>query len=250
VPQPGLIARFADIAQMPDALPPRVERIVLPLAQWQQVPAHLRPLVWLEVPRALFGAAEEQAAEQIQASAAQGFGGYVAGNIAHAALLKGQPMMGDFSLNITNAYAVQAWKELGLQLVTASPELTAADVGRLGDALPTTALAYGHMPLMLTRACPLHNVHTCAGCSQAGELTDRKGMRFPVRCSGPAGVRTVYNPVPIYMGDKADQMPTDYLTLYFTLETQQEAAQAIRRFCAGAPWEDAFTRGLYFKGTN
>ena len=34
-------------------------------------------------------------------------------------------------------------------------------------------------------------------------------MRFPVRCSGPAGARTVYNPIPIYMGDRLKELPVE-----------------------------------------
>ena len=111
------------------------------------------------------------------------------------------------------------------------------------------ALAYGHMPLMLTRACPLHNVHTCAGCSRKGELEDRKGVRFPVRCSGPDGARTVYNPVPIYMGDKPGALPVEWEVLYFTTEEPERVRQVLDLFCSRRPFDGAFTRGLYFKGT-
>ena len=43
-------------------------------------------------------------------------------------------------------------------------------------------------------------IHDCAHCDKTGTLTDRKAKKFPVRCS--LGMRTIYNPVPIYMGDK------------------------------------------------
>ena len=73
-----------------------------------------------------------------------------------------------------------------------------------GAPLPTAALCYGHMPLMLTRACPLRNTRSCAQCPGGGTLRDRKGRDFAVTCTAPgsAGVRTVYNPVPLYMGDR------------------------------------------------
>ena len=116
-----------------------------------------------------------------------------------------------------------------------------------GRPVPTGALIYGHMPLMLTRACPLHNVHDCAHCSRQGVLTDRKAKKFPVRCGG--GVRTIYNPVPLYMADKPGALPVDYGVAYFTLESREEAAAVLARIAAGAPFDGDFTRGLYYKGT-
>ena len=73
-------------------------------------------------------------------------------------------------------------------------------------------MVYGHMPLMLTRACPLQNIHDCAHCDKTGTLTDRKAKKFPVRCS--LGMRTIYNPVPIYMGDKPGALAVDYGVAY------------------------------------
>ena len=104
------------------------------------------------------------------------------------------------------------------------------------------------MPLMLTRACPLHNVHGCKGCPQKGELTDRRGAKFPVRCTGPQGMRTVYNPVPLYLCDKAGQAGADMLLLYFTIEAPQRVGQVLDMARTGAPFDGAFTRGLFFKG--
>ena len=112
----------------------------------------------------------------------------------------------------------------------------------------TGVLVYGHMPLMVTRACPLQNIHDCAHCNKAGELTDRKAKKFPVRCG--MGVRTIYNPVPIYMGDKPGALTVDYGVAYFTLESREEAAAILDSIRVHAPFEGEFTRGLYFKGTN
>ena len=60
-----------------------------------------------------------------------------------------------------------------------------------------------------------------------GELLDRKGMRFPVRCSGPAGARTVYNPIPIYMGDRLKELPVELPLLYFTIETAARVREVL-----------------------
>ncbi|MEG2206053.1 MAG: hypothetical protein RRY03_05200, partial [Oscillospiraceae bacterium] len=67
-------------------------------------------------------------------------------------------------------------------------------------------------------------------------------------CKG--GVRTIYNPVPIYMGDKQSELPTDFGILYFTIENKKDVALVIRQFLEGEAFDGDFTRGLYFKGTN
>src|SRR5699024_12481844 len=98
------------------------------------------------------------------------------------------------------------------------PEVQAGEMAfiapvREGRPVPTGALSYGHMPLMLTRACPLHNVHDCAHCSREGGLTDRKAKEFPVRYGG--GVRTIYNPLTLYIADNTCATPLDCGVVYY-----------------------------------
>ena len=222
-------------------------RILLPVQHRACVPAPLRAKAWLELPRAEFtgeGALEKTAASL----AGEGFAGCVAQNLAHLALQGAGPLMGGFGLNVTNAAAARAYLAMGCESVTASPELAAQGVCGLAAQAPTAVLAYGHMPLMLTRACPLHNVHGCKGCPKKGKLTDRRGAEFPVRCTGPQGMRTVYNPVPLYLCDKAGQAGADMLLLYFTIEAPQRVGQVLDMARTGAPFDGAFTRGLFFKG--
>ena len=174
-------------------------------------------------------------------------------NIAHLRLCRGLPMTGGFGLNVTNNLAAQYYADLGLSSVLILPEVKDSDISTIapthnGRPVPTGVLVYGHMPLMITRACPLQNIHDCAHCDKTGVLTDRKAKKFPVRCG--LGVRTIYNPVPIYMGDKPGALTVDYGVAYFTLESREEAAKILEMIRAHAPFEGDFTRGLYFKGTN
>ena len=102
---------------------------------------------------------------------------------------------------------------------------------------------------MLTRACPLRNVHDCASCRSGGTLRDRKGRDFTVTCSAPggAGIRTVYNPVPLYMGDRLREMPVDTAVAAFTTETPQRTAQILAELFAAQPFDNEFTRGDVYK---
>ena len=252
-PRRTLRARFERWDQVPERALDGVEYLILPIAQADRVPREWRAKTLLELPRVMFGALEQDTARRIAATQDAGFAGYEVSNIAHLRLCRGLPMTGGFGLNITNNVAAQFYAEQGLSSLLILPEVKDSDIAsiaptRNGKPVPTGVMIYGHMPLMLTRACPLQNIHDCAHCDKTGVLTDRKAKKFPVRCG--LGVRTIYNPVPIYMGDKPGALAVDYGVAYFTLESREKAAQILEMIRSHAPFEGDFTRGLYFKGTN
>ena len=248
-----LRARFENWEQVPERALDGIEYLILPIAQADRVPREWRAKTLLELPRVMFGKLEEDTARRIAATQDAGFAGYEVSNIAHLRLCRGLPMSGSFGLNITNQLAAQFYADNGLGSMLILPEVKDGDISTIapthgGRPVPTGVLVYGHMPLMVTRACPLQNIHDCAHCDKTGVLTDRKAKKFPVRCG--LGVRTIYNPVPIYMGDKPGALTVDYGVAYFTLESREEAAQILDMIRTHAPFEGDFTRGLYFKGTN
>ena len=248
-----LRARFENWEQVPERALDGIEYLILPIAQADRVPREWRAKTLLELPRVMFGRLEEDTARRIAATQDAGFAGYEVSNIAHLRLCRGLPMSGSFGLNITNQLAAQFYADNGLGSMLILPEVKDSDISTIapthnGRPVPTGVLVYGHMPLMITRACPLQNIHDCAHCDKTGVLTDRKAKKFPVRCG--LGVRTIYNPVPIYMGDKPGALTVDYGVAYFTLESREEAAKILDMIRTHAPFEGDFTRGLYFKGTN
>ncbi len=252
-PHRTLRARFERWDQVPEQALSGVEYLILPIAQADRVPREWRGKTLLELPRVMFGKLEEDTARRVAATQDAGFAGYEVSNIAHLRLCRGLPMSGGFGLNVTNQVAAQFYADNGLGSVLILPETKDSDISTIapthaGRPVPTGVLVYGHMPLMVTRACPLQNIHDCAHCDQTGVLTDRKAKKFPVRCG--MGVRTIYNPVPIYMGDKPGALTVDYGVAYFTLESREEAAAILDNIRVHAPFEGDFTRGLYFKGTN
>ena len=252
-PHRTLRARFESWDQVPERALDGVEYLTLPIAQADRVPREWRAKTLLELPRVMFGRLEEDTARRIAATQDAGFAGYEVSNIAHLRLCRGLPMNGSFGLNITNQLAAQFYADNGLGSMLILPEVKDSDISTIapthdGKPVPTGVLVYGHMPLMITRACPLQNIHDCAHCDKTGVLTDRKAKKVPVRCG--LGVRTIYNPVPIYMGDKPGALTVDYGVAYFTLESRDEAAKILDMIRAHAPFEEDFTRGLYFKGTN
>ena len=69
---------------------------------------------------------------------------------------------------------------------------------RMGGSLERGVVAYGRLPLMRLRAARSNRCRACPGQS---ELTDRKGVRFPLLCDARR-YATLFNSVPLYIGDK------------------------------------------------
>ncbi len=245
--QKQIWARFAAAEQIPTEYIGKFSKIILPISQAEKIPQNLRPKTILELPRAMFGAVEEDTAKRIAQAEQAGFAGFEANNLAHFALCKKLPVFVGFGINVTNQAAAEKAAQLGAKAITVLPEVSAEQMSKIAPKVPIGAIGYGHLPLMLTRACPIHNIRSCAGCPKRGELTDRKNKKFPVRCG--LGVRTVFNPVPLYLGDKPTALNCDYEVLYFTIESPERVEKVVQLYTKKSPFDGDLTRGLYFKGT-
>ena len=245
---PALAARFGTVAQCPPEAAERLRWLIFPIEEAEKIPAAWRERTLLELPRVMFGRKEADTARRLDALRDAGFAGAVANNIAHLKLAEGWPLYGGLGLNITNPLAAARYTELGLRGLLLHPETSLTAMREVAPGVPTAALCYGHIPLMLTRACPLRNVRNCAQCPGGGALRDRKGRDFTVTCSAPggAGVRTVYNPVPLYMGDRLRELPVDVAVAAFTTESPARTAQILEGILAGRAFDSEFTRGLYY----
>ena len=245
---PELAARFARTAQCPADSVEKLQWLVFPIAEADSIPAEWRGKTLLELPRVMFGKLEAKTAARLAALKDAGFAGAVVNNPAQLRYTDGWTLYGGLGLNITNPMSAARYTSLGLQGMLLQPETALTAMQAVAPGVPTAALCYGHLPLMLTRACPLRNVHDCASCRSGGTLRDRKGRDFTVTCSAPggAGIRTVYNPVPLYMGDRLREMPVDTAVAVFTTETPQRTAQILAELFAAQPFDSEFTRGLYY----
>ena len=184
---PQLAARFETAAQLPGAeYLAKLRYLILPIREADAVPQPLRCKTLLELPRAAFGTVEPDTMRRLAALEGSGFAGVVANNLAQFGYASPLPVFGGLGLNVTNPMSAAEYVCLGARGLLVQPEtaLTAmravAPRQKDGTPVPTAALCYGHLPLMLTRACPLRNVRTsCAGCTHKGKLRDRKGRDFP-----------------------------------------------------------------------
>lgn len=168
-------------------------------------------------------------------------------NYAHIKLCRGKFVMhGDFGLNVTNSLTLKKYAEMGLADATASFEMKLTQINQLGDMLPYGFIAYGRLPLMLTRNCPIKQaVGGCKNCT--GGLTDRTGRFFPVKCDGITS--EVLNSDVLVMSDRLNEANCDFATLIFTGETPERVKQVCDCYEKRRKLDtESITRGLYYRG--
>lgn len=93
--------------------------------------------------------------------------------------------------------------------------------------------------------CPLRAQIGCAACRARAELTDRRGVKFPVEC-GEKKYSTLLNSVPLHIADK-DLRGLDHCILWFTRESAAECAAVAADYRAGRKSERERTGGLYYR---
>lgn len=180
---------------------------------------------------------------------AKGYTDFVCGNFTHLGVLK---ELGDIrihggtGLNVTNSYAVKSFAELGLWDITASFELKAAQFSALRKHIPTGFYAYGRLPLMITKNCPVRAQAGCKNCT--GAITDRTGRTFPVECDGKKYAR-IRNCDILETSDKLSEFRgAAFAVLDMGNMPPEQAQQVIKRYLRRGSPEGKFTRGLYYRG--
>ena len=235
---PYYTARFGSASQVPKNHP--FKRVFIPI--WEKAESFKNLSAGVEVPRALFGAEEAVKARLTELKGA-GVQNALCGNVGAYELAKslGFNVFGDFGLNVTNSITAGEFNSPVLSF-----ELTLNEANRI-NAPDTGVIVWGNVPLMLTRNCPAKNHTTCDKCKKNGVLTDRQGAKFKIQCSAYPAVE-ILNSVPIYLGDKMENVKTDFAHFYFTNETKEQVLNVIGLFDGGLPAPFNFTRGLYFRG--
>ncbi len=245
--RPALWARFARADQIPTG--ERYERILLPAeAIGPAERERYGDALAAELPAVLFPADEEAFAARLKALRELGVREVYAENCYGAVLGRrlGLTVRGGAGLNILNSRALAAYERLGLASATVSFELSFAKCRALAGTLPRGIVAYGRLPLMRWRNCPVRASLGCGRCGGAGELTDRLGVRFPVECGPGRRYSTLLNSVPLHIADR-DLRGVDYLLLYFTRENAAECARVTEDYRLGRRAEGARTGGLYYR---
>ncbi len=251
IPRPPLLhARFFYISQIPDDLS-GISRVILPL---DSPPEIITPLiedgieVACEIPRAYFSFSDKyrrllQGAKQSGVSLA--FTGTLDG--VELAQSEGMGVCSGFGMNIFNSASLEELEKAGFRDTLLSCELNSGQIAALCGEMPRGVFAYGRIPLMLTRSCPVKSTLSCKECAGKSELIDRTGAAFPVICAN--GCCEILNCRPLYLADRLSEIKgADYYLMYFTNETKAECARVISAYKNGEKPEGEFTRGLFFRG--
>ena len=205
--------------------------------------------IGVEIPRGMFGR-EQQIRAQLYRVKEIGVTDALCENIGALALAKeaGFVLHGGFGLNLVNTYDLLWAKEYGIKDVTLSFELTFERIKRLGGDIGRGIISYGHLPLMLCRACPNKSAGIdCKSCKNQSKMTDRKGKQFLLRCGG--GAVEVLNCDVLYIApEELSELPLTFHILRFSVENYVEKVERTADLTHFLMLKEHFTRGLYRRG--
>jgi putative protease len=244
--KPALWARFYQKDQI--ACADSFEKIMLPAEEIDiTLIAQLGEKLIAQLPTVLFPEDEPAFDAKLETLASQGLSAVWTNNIYGISLGQrlGLTLHGGYGLNCANTEAVRFYEGQQLASLTLSFELSMAAIKALGGTIPRGIVSYGSLPLMQLRNCTIKASIGCATCGQAGDLTDRMNVRFPVECDHYRTV-ALLNSVPLDIAER-NMRGLDHQILYFTRETPDEIATVTARFLAAEKTEDAHTTGLYYR---
>ena len=264
--RPALTVSLTHAAQLtPALLEEAPARIYLPLELLADLP-HLpeADTQWCAIlPRVWRDRDEADLRRRLEKARELGIDGVLVGNIGHLPLTRGLglSLYGDFGLNVYNSRSLDYLRRKGLASACLSFELRFSQIRDLKKLLPTEALVYGHLPLMITENCLVQNQEGCglsaagplvpagAPCRESHALHDRTGAAFPLL---PAfGHRTeVQNSRPLWLADRETwkRLGLAFARLRFTTERPEACVEILRAYRTGGAPPEIFTRGLYERG--
>lgn len=244
---PKLMVQFRNINQIPSNLN-GVSAVILPCeTDFSLVNLPHEISVLADIPRGVLGTSD-RVLEQLKNAKQNGVKAAVCGNLAGFELAEksGLTAVAGFGINIYNSESVKKAAEIGAKALVVSFEMSLNDAVHLGKDIPKGIITYGRLPLMLFRNCPNKNGEGCAKCQGKAELTDRKGVTFPIMCRGEFA--EMFNSRPVWLFDrKSELMGLDFEVLMFTDETPDRVAEVLKLHSRNAAPDVEFTRGLYYR---
>lgn len=168
-------------------------------------------------------------------------------------------IIGDYKLNIFNAFAASFYKDL--KGVCISTELTRQEIKGIAEKrlVETQLLVYGKVETMVSEYCPIGSTFggkcsksNCAGACLNGNyvLKDRKGVSFNVVTDKYCRSH-VYNPIPLNLLDKIyeiREMGVDSLRIDFINEDENEVEKVLKMIKENQVDMKNYTRGSYKRG--
>ncbi len=197
----------------------------------------------VKTPPSFFGC-DEKIRERLQAFKNIGVKTALCENIGAVDLILscGLALIGGTGMNCYNSDTAEA---LPFSEIILSAECAKQQIDEISAPVPTGIFAYGRLPLMLLRNCPIKSQSGCKNCDHT--ITDRKQIAFRIFCEDNA-VR-LYNSRPVYLADRPHILNAcDFLFLQFTDETKAKVSAVIDSYRRHLPSKEPFTRGMLEKG--
>lgn len=170
---------------------------------------------------------------------------------------KAMAKYGDFRLNVYNSFTANKLSQF--ESITLSPELNLHEIAELckNTNVKTEIIAYGHLPLMIMKNCPIKAMGRCQNGKDLYSLRDRKNMEFPIICTDNCKA-VLLNSKPIYTADITDEIKrtkVNAIRLNFTIEAPERCAEIAKEYIRALngetikkPEDNTFTRGHLRRG--
>ncbi len=244
--QPCFRAEVVTSAQLEQALKLPFELIYAPMKLLDEgTPDKERIAV---MPPLFLADCEDKVREQLKLLRKAGYTKGCAMTLAHAQLLKEEDfeVLGGYRMNVISSRSAEFCREFGLSDITLSFEGTVQQLSDIICDIPRGILAYGRLPLMLMRRCPISGGKPCGADKPCGRsITDRRGNEMPILCGGNSV--ELLNPDLLIMSDRQRALSQfDFAVLRFTTET--ELTPVLDMYLNNKKPEGSLTRGLYFRG--
>lgn len=243
---PQLRLRFEKAEQIfPEA--DEAEYIYMPYAEInEEILKRFASKLIAELPRYIPEGEGVKIADRLTQLKSAGLENGCAGTIGDIAILRNAELkiFGGATLNVLNSKCADELAHLEVNDTTVSFENAMKNIPYINGNI-IGILAYGYLPLMLFRSCPVRTKSGCKGCSGREKIKDRTGTEFTVLC-GNKKYSTLLNSLPLYIGDK-QLSGMDFATLYYTVESSERCRSVYMMFRDGAEFDDKRTNGLYYR---
>lgn len=243
------IKNLNQLAQLTSDIYSRIEYVCMPIHEAEKlsdIPDEIKTKTIIIPPR--FTMNEKNIEKRLENLFSAGIKNLACNNISyiHTGKKYGFHLHGDFGLNIANSYSLNKFSETGLEDAILSPELKLNQILSIAGNIPCGIIAYGRLPLMLVKNCPIKNEAGCKNCTKS--LTDRTGRKSPVICCGEYA--EIFNSSPVYMADRMNELKgIDFLVLSFTDESAEMVSSLINDYISGtSSCPENITRGLLYRG--
>ena len=156
----------------------------------------------------------------------------------------------DYSLYTMNDEAERFLRDLGINGMTAPLELNRRELAARNNS-DSEMIIYGYVPLMVTVQCLQKNTKGCTKDSPCHTLTDRMGVKFPVKSQCVFCYNIIRNSLPLYLADMAKEvgeMGFGGMRLMFTDEDRSQTREVLELVRKGLFGEEAAYPGKYTRG--